>query len=143
MTALSIRQPWAWLIVNGFKLVENRDRPTSYRGAIDIPTGKKLDIDAHAALMCGEHPVTGQPLPGLDYPPLVEGKPLDLGGIVGVAEIYDCIQQSDDEWFVGPFGYLMRKARPVPFKPCLGALGFFDPDRVFVRRAKPRTEAGA
>ena len=30
--ALSIRQPWAWLIVNGYKDIENRDWKTHYRG---------------------------------------------------------------------------------------------------------------
>jgi hypothetical protein len=30
--AISIRQPWAWLIVNSFKDVENRSWKTKYRG---------------------------------------------------------------------------------------------------------------
>jgi hypothetical protein len=30
--ALSVRQPWAWLIVNGYKDVENRSWTTHYRG---------------------------------------------------------------------------------------------------------------
>lgn len=29
---LSIRQPWAWLIVNGYKDIENRTWPTHFRG---------------------------------------------------------------------------------------------------------------
>lgn len=32
MKALSIRQPWAWLIVNGHKDIENRSWPTRFRG---------------------------------------------------------------------------------------------------------------
>lgn len=32
MKALSIQQPWAWLIVNGYKDVENRDWNTKFRG---------------------------------------------------------------------------------------------------------------
>jgi hypothetical protein len=40
MRALSIRQPWAWLIVHGFKPVENRDWATDYRGPLAIHAGK-------------------------------------------------------------------------------------------------------
>ena len=36
---LSIRQPYAWLIVNGFKPVENRTWPTRFRGRILIHAG--------------------------------------------------------------------------------------------------------
>jgi hypothetical protein len=32
MRTLSIRQPWAWLIVNGFKPVENRAKPINQLG---------------------------------------------------------------------------------------------------------------
>ena len=32
--AISIRQPWAWLIVNGYKDVENRIWPANLRGPV-------------------------------------------------------------------------------------------------------------
>jgi len=32
MKALSIRQPWAWLIVDGYKDIENSTWHTNYRG---------------------------------------------------------------------------------------------------------------
>ena len=41
MKALSIQQPWAWLIINRHKHVENRDWPTKQRGEILVHTGKK------------------------------------------------------------------------------------------------------
>ena len=34
MLALSIRQPWAWLILNGGKDIENRSWPTKVRGRV-------------------------------------------------------------------------------------------------------------
>ncbi len=34
MKALSVRQPWAWLIVNGCKDIENRDWSTKLRGSL-------------------------------------------------------------------------------------------------------------
>ena len=43
MKAISIRQPWAWLIVNGYKDVENRTWYTSHRGPLLICASKALD----------------------------------------------------------------------------------------------------
>jgi hypothetical protein len=40
MRTLSIRQPWAGLIVAGIKDIENRSWSTSYRGPILIHAGK-------------------------------------------------------------------------------------------------------
>ena len=33
MKVIVVRQPWAWLIVNGFKDIENRSWMTRYRGS--------------------------------------------------------------------------------------------------------------
>ena len=41
--ALSIQQPWAWLIVNGHKDIENRDWRTNFRGPVAIHAGKKIE----------------------------------------------------------------------------------------------------
>ena len=43
MKALSIRQPWAWLIVNGYKDIENRTWPTRFRGRVCVHAPKLLD----------------------------------------------------------------------------------------------------
>lgn len=121
MKALSIMQPWAWLIVNGHKDIENRDWRCHRRGRVLIHAGKKVDRDAMQDLRAGRHPVTGEPL-RLDLPEAFEA-----GGIVGEATIAGCVEQSSSPWFVGRFGILMRDARPLPFQPCKGALGFFVP----------------
>ncbi len=39
LPALSVHQPWAWLIVAGFKHIENRSRRTHYRGPVLIHAG--------------------------------------------------------------------------------------------------------
>ena len=44
MKALSIRQPWAWLIVHGSKRVENRSRRTHYRGPVLIHASAGMTI---------------------------------------------------------------------------------------------------
>lgn len=138
--ALSIMQPWAWLIVNGYKDIENRDWHTNFRGPVAVHAGKKEDVDCNHSLThhAGPfHPVTGQPytidtgskwiITGLDgeawSPPAWADK---RGGIVGVAEIVGCVSASPSEWFVGRFGFLIRNARPIEFIPCKGALSFFE-----------------
>lgn len=124
--ALSIQQPWAWLIVNGFKDIENRTWRTNYRGPVLIHTGKLFDADARDDLDLGVHPVTRERLAEelVDRWQL-EGFGAQLGGIVGVAEIVDCVSASASPWFVGDYGFVIRNARPLPFMPLKGALGFF------------------
>lgn len=41
--ALSIRQPWADLIMSGNKLVENRTWKTKFRGTFVVHAGQKID----------------------------------------------------------------------------------------------------
>lgn len=43
MKALSIRQPWAWLIANGHKDIENRTSHTNFRGDFLIHASKKFE----------------------------------------------------------------------------------------------------
>lgn len=138
--ALSIRQPWAWLIVNGHKDVENRSWRTKFRGLVAIHAGKKEDIDCQYALTCHDgprHPVTGAMIAIDTGSKLIDSNSHwetfsapdwseARGGIVGIAEIVDCVNQSDSSWFEGEFGFVIRNARPVPFIPCSGALGFFN-----------------
>jgi hypothetical protein len=114
MKALSIMQPWAHLIVSGQKDVENRSWPTRYRGPVLIHAGKKFDRDFDRG-----------DFPGLD---ISLPDDLDVGGIVGVAEIVDCVTVSASLWFFGRYGFVLQNARPLPFRPCRGALGFFTPN---------------
>jgi hypothetical protein len=120
MKAISIRQPWAWLIVNGFKNIENRDWPTKYRGNILIHasaglTPKEYD-DAVAFVKTFDWNIAAQ-IPNFED--------LERGGIVGIAEIRDCVTASRSPWFVGKFGFVLRKPYPYPFRPMRGMLGLF------------------
>ena len=45
--ALSIMQPWAWLIVNRHKPIENRSWHTNFRGHVLIHAGKKYSRSDH------------------------------------------------------------------------------------------------
>lgn len=123
MKAISIRQPWAWLIVNGYKDVENRTWSSNVRGTVLIHASKTMtdaDYDEALAFIRGKHSIAN----------LASGVPkpheLDLGGIVGRASIINCSQCYPSPWFVGPHGFVLREACRLPFTPLKGALGFFD-----------------
>jgi hypothetical protein len=118
--ALSIRQPWAWLIVNGYKDIENRSWQTRYRGPVLIHTGRLLGAEEKADCYHVRKKF------GIDVP-----SSFDLGGIVGIATIIDCVDHSRSPWFNGPFGFVLVKVQPLPWFPLRGALGFFDvPDDI-------------
>ena len=44
MKVIVIRQPWAWLIVNGYKDVENRTWVTRYRGMLLIQASARFAL---------------------------------------------------------------------------------------------------
>lgn len=127
--ALSIRQPWAWLIACGFKDIENRDWRTRHRGPFLIHAAKTLDEEAHAQVMRGIHPVTGDnSLHGNHYAFHYRRNGADLmqGGLVGRAEIVDVVNHSESEWFVGRYGFVLSKAQPFTrFYPMRGKPGIF------------------
>jgi hypothetical protein len=47
MKALSIRQPWAWLIVHGHKDIENRTWTTTFRGRFLVHAGRTFDPEGY------------------------------------------------------------------------------------------------
>lgn len=118
MKALSIRQPWAWLIIHGGKDIENRSRRTNLRGRIYVHAAQGMTRDEYITgdIMAAEAGIT---LPNFED--------LQRGGIVGTVEITDCVQDHPSSWFNGPFGYTLANPVALPFKPCKGALYFFEP----------------
>lgn len=123
--ALSVRQPWAWLIVNGLKDVENRTWPTCFRGRVLIHAGKtmtKAEYEACVLFIAGVPRLTNWRLPAYD---VLKGQ---CGGIVGLAKITGCVKASSSPWFCGPYGFTLAEPLPFEFEPCPGALGFFKPN---------------
>lgn len=121
MKALSIRQPWAWLIVNAGKDIENRTWPTMFRGPVLIHASKGMTRSEYAEAVAFVH---SQVHPGITVPPF---EALERGGIVGRAVVTGCVSDSCSPWFGGPFGFQLEKVEALPFRPCSGALGFFTP----------------
>lgn len=119
LPVLSIRQPWAHAIVAGVKDVENRTWRTRFRGRVLIHAGKARDereLESYLELKREQ---------GITEKTGGRWEKLDFGGIVGVADIVDCVEWMDSPWFTGPWGFVLRNARPLPFYRCRGALGFF------------------
>jgi hypothetical protein len=131
MKALSVRQPWAWLICNAGKDIENREWPTNFRGRVLIHAGKtmtKADYEA-CTLFIADMRSTWR-LPAYDV------LKKECGGIVGVATITECVNESASPWFCGPWGFQLRDAEPLPFQPFKGALGFFNAEYAEPMEAK-------
>ena len=102
MKALSIRQPWASLIVAGYKDIENRSWRTSYRGPVLIHSAQRV-ADVTLEEIARRLKVAIGPLPNK----------LARGGIIGIAEIVDCVAAHTSPWFEGPFGPIVTIRRTV------------------------------
>ncbi len=105
--ALSVRQPFAELIMRGVKTVEYRSRPTRVRGRIYIYASLGRYPRADEAEWAQEF--------GLDD---IDGLP--RGVLVGTAELFDC---QGEEWLLRAPERLAkpvrpeRRANPVWFRP--------------------------
>jgi hypothetical protein len=119
--ALSIRQPWAWLIVNGHKDIENRDWPTNFRGQLLVHAGQTMTRKFYDATV-GELALSN--LCPADMPAYEE---LQRGGLVGWTRVVDCVEQHPSPWKQeGSHGFVLRDSRPISFVPWKGRLGFFN-----------------
>jgi hypothetical protein len=121
MKALSIKQPWAWLIVNGYKPLENRSWKTKFTGDFLVQAGLTFDMKGWAWV------VENLDQLGIDYMNLPEPDEYEKGAIIGKATITDCISESDSPWFFGPYGFKLESAEVFDESiPCKGRLGFFE-----------------
>lgn len=142
MKALSIRQPWAWLILHAGKDVENRDwssrYPAYHEACCMARDGARILIHASKSMTRDEHDGAVETArmvgrirpfpPGLRVPVMKE---LQRGGIVGSARIAHVVTNHTSPWFFGKIGLVLCDVRPEPFRELKGALGFFEvPDVV-------------
>lgn len=120
MKTVAIKQPWASLIIHEGKDIENRSWPTKYRGTVLIHASKKLDTCERCAFRefkAQRGIVTSLGLHWSELP---------HGGIIGIAEIVDCVTESKSPWFVGPYGFVLANARPLKFQAAKGLLGLYE-----------------
>ena len=109
MRAISIRQPYAWLVVTGKKDIENRPWNTHHRGPLAIHAGLKR-------------------LPKNDleeiertYRVRIPEEELRRGGIIGVVHVVDVVSHKS-RWFKGPYGWVLRNAGQTQFLLVTGRL---------------------
>lgn len=122
MKALSIRQPWAWLILHGGKDIENREWGTLYRGELAIQAAKGMTIDEYqdaVEFVASFHPELAARIPAPGQ--------LVRGAIVGTVQMLDCVTEHHSSWFQGRYGLVLREPqawhRPLPAR---GALGLWE-----------------
>lgn len=115
MKALSIKQPWAWLIVNGHKDVENRTWKTSHLGPLAIHAGRKFDQ-------------LGYEWVRENFPEIRMPKPADFerGGFVGLVKMLGCVSSHSSKWHEKEcWAWVLANPAKVNFYPYKGQLGFF------------------
>jgi hypothetical protein len=126
MLAISLRQPWPTIVLNAGCRVINRGWPTDVRGPVLLHASKTL-CDNREWAEAIDLLLSAHPFPRSVYIPLPADMP--RGGIVGQAELVNCVTAppaGDRGWFVGPYGFVLRNVRPLPFRPWRGDIGFWD-----------------
>lgn len=124
MKALTVKQPWAWALIHGGKDVENRSRPTKYRGRLYIHAGKGWADDGIDNI-------------GIDAMPADEA--LLSGMVIGTVDVVDCHPAAEcQDWaesgslctawaMPDHYHWVLANPRPVeiPF-PATGKLGLWN-----------------
>ena len=107
MRAITVRQSWASLIVQGVKRVENRSRSTSHRGLLAI----------HAGLTDAR----GERDPQLVY-----------GAVIGTVEVIDCVRIEDlpaelrDQYATGPWCWVLADPHLIEPIPARGQISLWE-----------------
>ncbi|MCP4246279.1 MAG: ASCH domain-containing protein [bacterium] len=129
MKALTVRQPWCWLILHGPKRYENRRWRTAHRGPLLIHAAKTpARIDVRQLQTWRRQ--------GIAVPP---GDRLPMGAVVGICELTACLTVDglDDPWATGPWCWRLDRVqawdRPVLYS---GDRGLFElPDDLIADQA--------
>ena len=79
MKALSIRQPWAWLIITGEKLIENRSWHSTFTGSLVIHASQAFDPAGYQWVR--------RNFPRLKVP---TPKKFVMGSLIGTVEMIGC-----------------------------------------------------
>jgi hypothetical protein len=141
---LTIKQPWAFAIAEGFKAVENRSRRTTYRGALLIHAGRAVDDAVSIVRYSRDAAIRLDELGGRlnywdagEYLPsrIVPAPPtsLALSAVIATAELVGCHQAVDGccaPWgFPDCWHWELANVQPLTGAvPKTGALGLWKPD---------------
>lgn len=138
MKALSLRQPWASLVLSGTKTIENRTWRTSYRGCILIHAAREPNDPDRAPLPdAGRNWLEARAVLG----------PLPYGALIGHVCLSDIVQGADTDaspWAKpGLWHWLLRN--PVAFEvpiPWRGLPGLFEVPEDLLDRSGRREPPG-
>lgn len=111
MRAITLIQPWATLIVEHGKDVENRSWFTNHRGPLLIHAGLKIERAGweRAAEL------------GIILP-----DELPAGGIIGQVNLTGCVRDSRSPWAIpGQWHWLLADPIMLPFTPARGQMGLW------------------
>lgn len=121
MKALSILQPYAWLIAHGHKDIENRGWRTDVRGRILIHAGKTYSREDHLYF---------REKFKLEWTPMIllpSYEDMPRGAIVGEADLLDCVREHASPWKDRKsWGFVLANAKACAPRPYRGQLGFFE-----------------
>lgn len=126
---LSVRQPYASLLVSGVKDVENRSRRTNFRGTVLIHASAKMhDIMNQLPtkiFLLGTSPVE-QHVMKMAKDVVKENL---FGCIIGSVDIVDCVQNHPSEWAEkGQWHWVCANAKKFehPIRYVKGKLGIWE-----------------
>jgi len=141
---LTVKQPWAFAIAEGFKTIENRSRRTNYRGTLLIHAGKEHDrtvpvvrYSRDAAIRLDEFGGSGNFWDARAWLPsrLVSPPPpsMALSAVIATAQLVGCHQAADGccaPWgFPDQWHWELADVQPLQRAvPKAGALGLWKPD---------------
>jgi len=124
MKTLTIKQPWAWLIAEGIKDIENRTWKHNYRGPIAIHAGKSNSdlkwsiIKEVDALLMGS---------GVALPSIASLKE-EQGEIIAIANLTAIFSKVEDNpWAIpGQYHWQLKDAKRIAPIKAKGTLGLWD-----------------
>jgi hypothetical protein len=88
---LTVKNPWAYLIVSGLKDVENRSWKTNYRGKLLIHTSQ-IPIKFNSFEIFTPEQIEIIQIKNINFNNLINS------AIIGEVELIDCIQNSNSIW---------------------------------------------
>lgn len=117
---LSVKQPWASLLVYGVKDIENRTWSTKYRGKLLIHSSKTALDDLSVLTDAQRNECIKAGIIDEDGNELIE---FPKSAIIGSVELYDCVKEDASIWKEnGSYGFKMRNAE-VFSEPILNVKG--------------------
>lgn len=126
MKAISIAQPWAWLVINAGMDVIHTQLATPYTGPLLIHAAKGCTLFGgnNARDEYAQGAIAVQRINPAFVLPSFER--LERGGIVGAVTLTGCVMASDSPWFSrGRLALEVRDAVALPFTPLRGSPQLF------------------